>query len=108
MAAAPRRAKTKRIAPSWRAITILRGTPEVGNTYAHGVIGDHDLAEAHDYAAHQNVDVLSGGTGHADEAAFIERKNLANGHNAPVELDFDLDRHFRDLGDLFPWSHGRS
>src|SRR5271167_412517 len=76
---APRSEKTSSTENTCRKTSMsLVLLVEIRNANADGLLDDHDLTRAEHRSADVNVDILSGRPHHLDDAALVQRENLAH------------------------------
>src|SRR5665213_1570316 len=78
---------------------------EVRDTDPHRAFDNDDLTESRQLPADENVDILSGGTVHLDDAALLQRQNVRQLHPAPVKLYLHFDPHVRNMGNFLEGRH---
>ena len=84
---------------------LLFDDPEVCNSNSDTAFDNDNFSEGDEAFTDVDVNILSGGTAHLDDAAGLQFQNFADLHHAAVKFDGDLDRDILDECDCLRGIH---
>ena len=78
---------------------------KVCDSYADGVLDDHDFAETDKRSPDKDVDIFPSGPRELDDAVCFQFENAFERHVLAIELHLDVETQVRISFDFLYWTH---